>query len=161
MNCVPQDGLRNLTSLVFQRCVGLRSLLSSFVARSLVKLIHLEISACQVMEEIISEKIHGEENPNQIFFKLEQLELNDLPNLARFCSENYIELSSLKTLKVVECAQMNKFIFDPLNKRIAIFKETEGSDSNKTHQTVVQHFIFDVEKVSCTILLFFFLSQYI
>lgn len=82
--------LSNLTSLIVHQRDDLRFLLSSSMARSLVQLKHLQVSECKNMEEIILSKGYSEENMDNMFSKLENLELNSLPYLARFCSGDNI-----------------------------------------------------------------------
>lgn len=43
---------------------------------------------------------------DDIFSKLEELKLIQLPNLVRFCTESYIELKSLKKLDIKDCFKL-------------------------------------------------------
>ncbi|CAB4302586.1 unnamed protein product [Prunus armeniaca] len=77
----------NLTSLVVDGCGGLRFLFSSSMARSLVQLKNLTISNCQIMEEIVPTYESSEEDTDHnMFSQLQDLKLEYLPNLTRFCS---------------------------------------------------------------------------
>lgn len=131
MDCLVQVMLPKLTSLMVHQCDGLRLLLSSSMARSLVQLEHLEISKCQIMEEIVLTG-DGVGNTGVLFSKLQQLELNYLPHLARFCSGTYIHFPALETLKIVRCTILQTF--------------TVGSlfDNNEIYN---HYFLFD-EKVN-------------
>nr|XP_011464412.1 PREDICTED: uncharacterized protein LOC101300352 [Fragaria vesca subsp. vesca] len=86
-----------LTTLSVDRLNHLNFLLSFSMAKSLVKLNHLEVSECVIMEEIVSTRDQPNgENIDIVFCKLETLRLYGLPNLARFCTESSIELSPVK-----------------------------------------------------------------
>ncbi|KAK9927547.1 hypothetical protein M0R45_024728 [Rubus argutus] len=82
----------NLTILSINNCNDLKFLFSISMAKSLVELKHLEVSTCEIMEEIVSTRDQSnEETIDNIFCKLESLTLDGLPNLARFCTRGYIE----------------------------------------------------------------------
>lgn len=71
------------------------------MAKSLVQLKHLQVSKCEIMEEIILSRGYGEENMDDMFSKLENLDLNNLPCLARFCSgDNIRDISFPKVTSV-------------------------------------------------------------
>ncbi|KAM5577075.1 disease resistance protein [Rosa sericea] len=116
--------LRNLISFTVHRCDGF--LLSPSMARSFVQLKHLVISECQIMEEIVSTKEYSEENKDNMFPKLEKLELSDLPHLTRFCSGGYVEFASLERLQLEKCTKLETFI--------------------SNHESAAPYFLFD-EKV--------------
>ncbi|KAM5583364.1 hypothetical protein ABKV19_003320, partial [Rosa sericea] len=128
----------NLTILIVHKCDGLRFLLSSSMAKSLVQLKHLEVHNCQIMEEIVSTKESGEEmNTDDIFCKLNHLQLQHLPQLTRFCVGNYIEFPSLEILHVEDCTKLETFIFDH-----AMIK-SEETDSKDNLETPGPYFLFD------------------
>lgn len=156
MNCVLQVVLRNITRLIIHRCHGLRFFLSSDMVRSLVQLKHVEISECQIMKEIVFLEECSEANIDDMLPmlpKLEQLVLNDLPNLTRFCSGSHIEFPSLEQLHLEKCTKLETFISYPLRKSIAIDKEIEEKDKEENLETVVACFLFN-KKVIQTIFLF-------
>ncbi|KAM5584361.1 hypothetical protein ABKV19_003965 [Rosa sericea] len=131
----------NLTTLIVHQCDGLRFLLSSSMAESLVQLKHLEVHNCQIMEEIVLTKESCEEmTTDNIFCKLKHLQLQHLPQLTRFCIGNYIEFPSLEILHVGDCAKLETFIFDP-----AMIKNEE-TDSKDRSLKIIPYFLFD-EKV--------------
>ncbi|XP_061994519.1 putative disease resistance protein At4g19050 isoform X2 [Rosa rugosa] len=124
----------NLTWLAVNELNGLRFLLSTSMARSLAQLKHLQVSGCQTMEEIVSVQESDEEIVHNLFGQLQDLELKDLPNLTKFCSRNYTELSNPSSgkLQLVDC-----------NKTNTTFEEIEETDSTRNLDIVIQHFLFD------------------
>ncbi|PRQ21217.1 putative leucine-rich repeat domain, L domain-containing protein [Rosa chinensis] len=131
----------NLTTLSVSSCDHLRFLFSFSMAKSLVELKHLEISTCHSIEEIVSTGECGEENMDNMFNKLEDLKLCDLPNLARFCTASYIEFQALKNLEIVKCSNMGAFI---TCKEIEQWDAEENLDLKS--ETVVRYCLFN-EKV--------------
>ncbi|BFG23915.1 hypothetical protein CerSpe_101890 [Prunus speciosa] len=139
----------NLTSLVVDDCGGLRFLFSSSMARSLAQLKTLTISRCQIMEEIVSTNESSEEDTNHnMFSQLQDLSLQYLPNLTRFCSaRRSINFHSLEILHLEDCSKLETFVLDPMSTNITINKATEEiRDSTENIGTNAQYFLFD-EKV--------------
>ncbi|KAL6286198.1 hypothetical protein ACE6H2_010588 [Prunus campanulata] len=136
----------NLTHLILHQCDGLRILFSSSMARSLQQLKHLEISKCQIMEEIVSTSENGQEHTDKMFCKLKHLQLQYLPSFTRFCSGHYIEFPSLELLHIEDCPKLGTFIFNARSESITIGKQTEERDSKENLETVIPYFLFD-EKV--------------
>ncbi|CAB4272052.1 unnamed protein product [Prunus armeniaca] len=135
-----------LTSLIVDGCGGLRFLFSSSMARSLVQLKNLTISRCQIMEEIVPTNESSEEDTDHdMFSPLQDLKLQYLPNLTRFCSaRRSINFHSLEVLHVEDCSKLETFIFDPMNTNITINKATEEiRDSTENIGTDAQFFLFD------------------
>ncbi|PRQ37003.1 putative P-loop containing nucleoside triphosphate hydrolase, leucine-rich repeat domain, L [Rosa chinensis] len=124
----------NLTWLAVNDLNGLKFLLSSSMARSLAQLKRLQVSGCQTMEEIVSLDESDEEIVDNLFCHVQDLELKDLPNLTKFCSRNYTELSnpSIGKLQLVDC-----------NKTNTTCEEIEEIDSTRSLDIVIQHFLFD------------------
>lgn len=104
----------NLTTLSVNGCDDLKYLLSSSMARNLKNLEHLKISNCKIMEQIVSTREHDEED--NMFSELKSLELNSLPNLARFCIGKCIEFPLLEKLNVWNCTKLGAFIGGPMTK---------------------------------------------
>ncbi|KAH0982906.1 hypothetical protein GBA52_010083 [Prunus armeniaca] len=139
----------NLTSLVVEGCGGLRFLFSSSMVRSLVQLKNLTISNCQIMEEIVPTYESSEEDTDHnMFSQLQDLKLEYLPNLTRFCSAHRsINFYSLKMLYLKDCSKLETFIFDRMSTNSTINKATEEiRDSMENIRTDAQYFLFD-EKV--------------
>ncbi|KAM5553433.1 putative disease resistance protein [Rosa sericea] len=124
----------NLTWLAVSQLNGLRFLLSSSVARSLAHLKHLQISGCQMMEEIVSIEESDEKNVENIFCQLQDLELKDLPNFTKFSSKCYTALPnpSFQRLELENCTKTN-----------TTCEEIEEADSKGNLDIAIQHFLFD------------------
>ncbi|KHN04133.1 hypothetical protein glysoja_047827, partial [Glycine soja] len=106
----PSVSLAYLTNLKVVHCNGLRNLMASSTAKSLVQLKSMKISHCNKLEEIVSDE--GNEEAEQIVFgKLITIELEGLKKLKSFCSyKNYeFKFPSLEVLIVRECPLMQRF----------------------------------------------------
>ncbi|RZC01719.1 putative disease resistance protein isoform D [Glycine soja] len=106
----PSVSLAYLTNLKVVHCNGLRNLMASSTAKSLVQLKSMKISRCNKLEEIVSNE--GNEEAEQIVFgKLITIELEYLLKLKSFCSyKNYeFKFPSLEVLIVRECPLMQRF----------------------------------------------------
>ncbi|XP_062026563.1 probable disease resistance protein At4g27220 [Rosa rugosa] len=136
--------MSSLTTLEVSNCDGLKYFLSSSMARSLVKLKQLKISDCKAMEEIVSTR---ESQNNIIFYKLEILKLEDLPNLARFCTAgSCIEFPSLERLYMKACSKLGESTAKDTTFRREI-QERELDENFQAHnETCSQNFLFD-EKI--------------
>ncbi|XP_028769764.1 uncharacterized protein LOC114727230 [Neltuma alba] len=103
----------NLTHLHLKCNQWLTALITSSIARSLVHLMHLSISQCNRIEEIIT-KPEGENDENReiVFGKLEFLKLYRLPRLKRFCSHSCtLRFPLLDQLMITNCPKFK--IFSP------------------------------------------------
>ncbi|XP_021826661.1 disease resistance protein At4g27190-like isoform X1 [Prunus avium] len=136
----------NLTHLILHQCDGLRFLFSSSMAKSLEQLEHIEISKCQMMEEIVSTSGYNEEHTDSMFCNLKSLKLQRLPSLTRFYSGSYIEFSLLEKLHIEDCPRLGTFIVDGKSEITTMGKENEDRNSKENLETVIPHFLFD-EKV--------------
>ncbi|XP_027351357.1 uncharacterized protein LOC113862472 [Abrus precatorius] len=99
-----------LTHLEVTNCVGLSNLMTSSTAKSLVQLVTMKVSWCQMIEEIVTDT--EKENVQEIEFRqLKALELVSLQSLKSFCSSMNcdLKLPLLENLVVSECPQMTKF----------------------------------------------------
>ncbi|KAL3008976.1 hypothetical protein AAZX31_07G060900 [Glycine max] len=106
----PSVSLAYLTNLEVWYCNGLRNLMASSTAKSLVQLKSMKISHCNKLEEIVSDE--GNEEAEQIVFgKLITIELVWLKKLKSFCRYKNCEFKfpSLKVLTVKECRMMERF----------------------------------------------------
>ncbi|XP_062012606.1 disease resistance protein At4g27190-like isoform X2 [Rosa rugosa] len=143
----------NLVTLTVHGCDNLRFLFSFSMARSLVLLEDLKISSCEFLQEIVSStRKCGEENMDDMFSKLNILELEALPNLARFGIANYIEFPALEELEIKDCVELVEFIGAKVatsskDTRICteieqrVLEQEENLDVNS--KTVVQYILFD------------------
>ncbi|XP_043814374.1 uncharacterized protein LOC110618951 isoform X2 [Manihot esculenta] len=96
-----------LERLSVNDCNELKHLFTTSIVKRLLQLKTLQIYVCSSMEEIIliEEFIEEEdERMNQILFpKLDELTLQNLPNLIRFCTRYQIEFQSLRDLDIRGC----------------------------------------------------------
>ncbi|KAL6132129.1 hypothetical protein ACLB2K_070500 [Fragaria x ananassa] len=127
-------GFPNLTWLAVSEHNGLRFLLSSSMARSLSQLKRLQISGCQIMEEVISIEESNQEIAHNFFPQLQDLELKDLPNLTKLCSTSYVELPnpSYERLQLEDNTATG-----------GICEEVEEIQSKRNLGIVRQHYIFE------------------
>ena len=113
INLVPSsvESFQNLATLDVRSCCNLRSLISPSIAKTLVKLETLIARGSYMMEEIVANE--GEEAADEItFYKLQHMELMDLPNLTSFNSGGYkFSFPSLEHMEVKGCPKME--IFSP------------------------------------------------
>ncbi|WVZ06064.1 hypothetical protein V8G54_019410 [Vigna mungo] len=97
-----------LTYLEVTNCLGLRNLMTSSTAMTLVQLTIMKVSLCQGIEKIVAE----EEKTQVIEFRhLKAIELVSLPSLTCFCSSEKCDLKfpSLENLVVSDCLLMETF----------------------------------------------------
>ncbi|KAG8372116.1 hypothetical protein BUALT_Bualt12G0033000 [Buddleja alternifolia] len=101
--------LRNLTSIKVRRCDKLRNLFPLKMAKDgFLQLKRLEISSCEMMEEVFSND--GEEG-HITFPKLENLSLVDLPSLITFCKGiEGIEYPVLWEMEIDRCSKLTSFV---------------------------------------------------
>ncbi|KAK4837718.1 hypothetical protein QYF36_007920 [Acer negundo] len=99
----------NLTTLEVYKCGGLLDLMATSVAKSLVQLTRMDITDCEMIQEIITHK-EDEAVDRIIFNRLEYLGLNCLPSLTVFYSGSWtIEFPSLQKVVVKQCPNMKLF----------------------------------------------------
>ncbi|KAG5021811.1 hypothetical protein JHK85_018153 [Glycine max] len=106
----PSVSLAYLTNLKVEYCHGLRNLMASSTAKSLVQLKSMKIRKCYELEEIVSNE--GNEEEEQIVFdKLITIELEGLRKLKSFCSYKNCDFKfpSLEVLIASECPLMQTF----------------------------------------------------
>ncbi|KAL5563702.1 hypothetical protein UlMin_033449 [Ulmus minor] len=103
--------MQNLRELYVSRCPNLKYLFTVAMAGRLAQLERVEIHGCPIMEEVVVTNEHREGRLEKILFpKLEYLELEDLPNLKRFCTGDCIECPSLLELRIENCSVLRMFI---------------------------------------------------
>ncbi|XP_061989737.1 uncharacterized protein LOC133708286 isoform X2 [Rosa rugosa] len=112
------------------------------MARSLAQLKRLEVSGCQIMEEIVSIE-SDEEIVDDFFCQLQILELKDIPNLTKFCSRNHTELSNpsfgiqyFLFDNKVEFPNLKKLSIDGLAKLTTIWNNQVSLESSKNLETI-------------------------
>ncbi|GLT98194.1 hypothetical protein SLE2022_157100 [Rubroshorea leprosula] len=100
---------RNLTTLLVQRCQGLRNLFSFATAQSLVQLQRMTVEECHLMTEIVGGEGVGLEDVI-VFSKLKVLKLKCLTRLASFCSANStFKFPLLEEVMVAQCVNFVTF----------------------------------------------------
>lgn len=140
----------NLTTLSVRGCRALKWLLSSSMARNLKKLKHLKISQCKIMEQIISTREHDEED--NIFGDLKSLQLESLPNLARFCTGKNIEFPLLEKLYIKDCTQLGAFVGRPMAKsRKGEIRQTDFEDTFLFDEKVIYYILSPLINLSSLI----------
>ncbi|CAI8601838.1 unnamed protein product [Vicia faba] len=98
--------LNHLNYLEIISCNGLKSLITTPTAQSLVKLTTLMVRDCKSLEEIIT----GVESVDIAFVSLEVLMLECLPSLNKFCSSKFfLKFPLLEEVIVRECPYMKIF----------------------------------------------------
>ncbi|XP_022718853.1 disease resistance protein At4g27190-like [Durio zibethinus] len=127
--------IRNLTTLIVAGCGNLKCLLSSSMVQSFVQLKMLQITNCEMVEEVIVAE--EEKISKMIFPKLESLQLYDLPKLTSFCSETSIEFSSLSELYIRNCPCLKMFISGFINAGMTEGKEAMKNNSEENTHTEI------------------------
>ncbi|KAL9447639.1 hypothetical protein AB3S75_015167 [Citrus x aurantiifolia] len=101
-------GIQNLTHLTLCDCENLRCLFSSSTVSSLVRLQHIKIVQCPVLEELIVVDNEEEMKNNIVMFpQLRYLVMSDLEKFTSFCTGDLdiLEFPSLKELVISGCAE--------------------------------------------------------
>ena len=129
-----------LRTIKIDGCSSLKSVFSTSVAKALMQLEKLEIKDCATVEEIVA-KEEGIETTNLFVFpQLTTLELQNLPELKSFYSENHtLEWPSLKGLCINKCDKLK--IFGSNKSRV---EETNGLGH---HGSLILQPLFFVQKV--------------
>ncbi|KAJ4701114.1 Disease resistance protein [Melia azedarach] len=112
MNILPSSvSTNNLTIVEVLKCNGLKSLVTSSTARSLMQLTRMDIADCKRIEQIVTVTDMENEVKDEISFKeLEYLGLKCLPSLRSFCLGNCtLKFPSLDQVLVRECSKMETF----------------------------------------------------
>ncbi|KAH9752596.1 Disease resistance protein [Citrus sinensis] len=101
---------RNLAKLVAFGCKELIHLVTSSTAKTLVRLVKVQVYGCRAMTEVVINDKDGVEKEEIVFCKLKTLQLFDLDSLTSFCSANYtFKFPSLQELWVIGCPKMKTF----------------------------------------------------
>ncbi|KAH9752632.1 hypothetical protein KPL71_014771 [Citrus sinensis] len=101
---------RNLTKLVAVGCKELIHFVTSSTAKTLVRLVSVQVYGCRAMTEVVINDKEGVDIEEIVFSKLKALILCDLDSLTSFCSANYtFKFPSLEYLEVIGCPKMKTF----------------------------------------------------
>ncbi|XP_065848440.1 uncharacterized protein [Euphorbia lathyris] len=112
MNIAPSSAsFRNLTTLNVGYCKSMINLATASTSKTMVHLMELKVVHCEMIEEIVSTDGDSTEHDHVIIFnKLKRLELNNLPKLNSFCSNNYtFNFPLLEQVTVNRCGRMKIF----------------------------------------------------
>ncbi|KAH9754158.1 Importin subunit alpha-2 [Citrus sinensis] len=111
VNLVPSStSFQNLTNLVVSRCNNLKIVITSSVAKTLVRLRYMEIASCDKIKEIVLGDDVVAQDEVITFRELKELKLLLLESLTSFCSGNCaFNFPSLERLVVDDCPDMKIF----------------------------------------------------
>ncbi|GAY68740.1 hypothetical protein CUMW_266500 [Citrus unshiu] len=111
INLVPSSSsFQNLTTLVVSYCKGLKNVLTSSAAKTLVRLREMKISGCNMITEIVADDDDAAKDEIIVFNELKKLTLSYLKSLTSFCSGSCaIKFPSLEVLVVDDCHNMMIF----------------------------------------------------
>ncbi|WCJ24970.1 hypothetical protein M5689_006891 [Euphorbia peplus] len=106
---IPKDmfDVKNLTLLKFHKCCSLINILTPMMCLGLVQLKDLQVTSCQMVEEIIGPSSLQDSATAIIFPSLECIIFEDMPNLTSFYSRNgSVECPCLKEITITGCPQL-------------------------------------------------------
>lgn len=142
----------HLTYLEVSRCTRLKNFMTPSTVKSLVQLIGMKVSQCEMMEEIVMEEGKGADEI--VFSKLKSLQLVYLRNLKSFCSSKNglaFKFPSLEKLILRDCLKMENFCEKitsiPKLKKVEVVEE-EGEkwywkgDLNTTIKQIFKDMVF-------------------
>ncbi|KAL9450766.1 hypothetical protein AB3S75_012492 [Citrus x aurantiifolia] len=106
----PSTSFQNLTNLVVSCCKRLKIVLTSSIAKTLVRLRYMEIQSCEEITEIVLVDDVVAKDEVITFRELKELKLLDLGSLTSFCSGNCaFKFPSLERLMLDDCPHMKIF----------------------------------------------------
>ncbi|XP_028786365.1 disease resistance protein SUMM2-like [Neltuma alba] len=97
-------GSNKLNRLVVRNCSSLRSL---ELPTKCLNLKEIEISDCNILEEIATDRVEGGKTDQETSGHLESIVLENLPKLS-FLSSETCEFPSLKKLRIINCPEVGK-----------------------------------------------------
>nr|POE70241.1 putative disease resistance protein [Quercus suber] len=105
-------GFGNLRLLKVENCNSLTNLFSPSIGKLLVMLEEIKVIRCKKIEELLAiAKEEEEEEEEVLFYKVNSILLENLPNLQCFCKEkNAFEWPSLKKIMVIGCPNLRTFV---------------------------------------------------
>ncbi|XP_050255645.1 disease resistance protein RPS2-like isoform X2 [Quercus robur] len=104
-------GFGNLRLLEVKKCNNLTNLFSPSIGKLLVMLEEIKVIGCEKIEELLAIAKQEEEEEEFLFYKVNSIWLEDLPNLQCFCKEkNAFEWPSLKKIMVIGCPNLRTFV---------------------------------------------------
>ena len=125
-------GFGNLRLLKVENCNNLTNLFSPSIGKLLVMLEEIKVIGCEKIEELLA-IAKQEEEEEVLFYKVNSIWLEDLPNLQCFCKEeNAFEWPSLKKIMVTRCPNLRTFV--PTNLKTPELEGVYGDEGFKTSQ---------------------------
>ncbi|XP_031376653.1 uncharacterized protein LOC116192285 isoform X2 [Punica granatum] len=107
---------QSLMVLKVSACHELLCLMSSAKAKSLIRLTHMTIENCRVMEEVVANEGYVETNDEITFEQLQKLTLSSLSELSSFSRGNFnVKFPSLWKVSLSECPKMELFFHGTLS----------------------------------------------
>ncbi|KAF2306656.1 hypothetical protein GH714_020153 [Hevea brasiliensis] len=112
INLAPSSAtFQNLTTLKVSNCNGLKNMVTSTAAKSMVLLETLTVKSCDMLMDIVRGE-HRETTEEIVFTKLKTLRLKDLQSFTSFCLGSYaLKFPSLEQVTVHGCPNLR--IFSP------------------------------------------------
>ncbi|KAJ7942924.1 Disease resistance protein [Quillaja saponaria] len=140
--------IQNLTNLIVEGCKNLKYLFSYTVAGSLVKLKHLKISNCQMLEEILPTESEGairnstvdilpHSDREDLFPTLETLVISNMDNLkAVWCIDPVAPNSfgKLKSLEIKRCEKLLAVVPSNMLRRLQNLETLEVDDCGSLNE---------------------------
>ncbi|XP_031391428.1 uncharacterized protein LOC116203696 [Punica granatum] len=118
---------QSLTVLKVSACHELLCLMSSATAKSLIRLTHMTIENCRVMEEVVANEDYVQANDEITFEQLQKLTLSSLPELASFSRGNFnVNFPSLWKVSLSECPKMELFFHGTLSTPMLAIAQISG-----------------------------------
>ena len=104
-------GFQNLRLLEVRECNNLTNLFSPSIANLLVMLEQIKVLECEKIQEILARSREEEKEKEVLFYKVNSILLEDLPNLKCFCNEaNAFEWPSLQKMTIIRCPNLRTFV---------------------------------------------------
>ncbi|XP_038696978.1 probable disease resistance protein At4g27220 [Tripterygium wilfordii] len=134
----------NLIELKVYRCHKLTYLMSCSTTKSMMQLKKLRVFECAMMTSIVECAGESETEDDNIFYQLEQIYIDDMPNLSSFCcsGKHAFKLPSLVYVYVRNCPSLKTFCEGPLSTfklwslHVSSYEERWNGDLNSTIQAL-------------------------
>ncbi|XP_073021732.1 uncharacterized protein [Primulina eburnea] len=111
---IPIIFFHNLERLYIYKIDGIRNLISSSMAKTLVNLNKLDINYCEELIDVIEDETHV--TVNSVFSNLEYLDIKDNCKLRSFCQWKHAsELPLLVNVQIADCPLMKTFTLGSLS----------------------------------------------